>query len=104
MAEVAARTPARDAAERAFERELSDAMLGGPRQPNRTAFVAADTPDLGEVLKRCYLEGRPVMLVYADGRELLIDHDGLLMSMRLHVIRPSRGRLESFLARFMRLR
>src|SRR4051812_23176206 len=75
MAPVAGRTPADDLAERAFERELSDAMAGRPRWPEGAAFVSADVPELASVISRYGREGRPVVLVYPDGRELLIHFD-----------------------------
>jgi hypothetical protein len=58
----------------AAERVL--AYLGDPeleaRYPNHTHFVAADNPQHEQMANEALLEGHPVVIVYPDGRELLI--------------------------------
>ena len=51
------------------------ALLSSPEfdaYPNRTHFIAADNPHQDEMATEALLEGDPVLLVYSDGRELLI--------------------------------
>jgi hypothetical protein len=51
---------------------IDTTIAGGPRYPEGTVFVPADTPDLPTVLRR-YRESRaPVIVVYEDGHEELI--------------------------------
>jgi hypothetical protein len=40
--------------------------------PNGAAFVAADLPDLGDILARYARERSPVVLVYPDGEERIL--------------------------------
>jgi hypothetical protein len=40
--------------------------------PNRMHLIAADNPRHDEMATRALLEGKAVLLVYSDGRELLI--------------------------------
>jgi hypothetical protein len=42
------------------------------RYPNGVHFVAADHPDHGEMTGNALAEGAPVILVFPDGNELLI--------------------------------
>jgi hypothetical protein len=42
------------------------------RYPDRTHFISADNPDQGEMATRALFEGDPVVIVYADGHELLV--------------------------------
>jgi hypothetical protein len=42
------------------------------RYPNRTHFIAADGPQHDRMATEVLREGNPVVLVYPDGRELLI--------------------------------
>ena len=48
------------------------------RYPNHTHFIAADNPQHDQMATRVLREGNPVVLVYPDGRELLIrpEQDG----------------------------
>ena len=48
------------------EPELAD------RYPDRTHFISAPNPVQGEMATRALFAGDPVVLVYRDGRELLI--------------------------------
>jgi hypothetical protein len=56
--------------------ERSFAYLGDPeleaRYPNHTHFIGADNPQHARMATRALLEGHPVVLMYPDGRELLI--------------------------------
>jgi hypothetical protein len=53
------------------------AYLGNPElealYPNRTCFVGGDNPQHAQMATRALLEGHPVVIVYPDGHELLID-------------------------------
>jgi len=40
--------------------------------PNNAVFVPADHPDFGHMLGDSLLEDKPIVVVYADGRERLI--------------------------------
>src|SRR4051794_1659402 len=42
------------------------------RYPDRTHFIPADNPRHGEMATRALFSGDPVVLVYPDGRELLL--------------------------------
>jgi len=44
----------------------------GARYPDHTHFVAADNPKHDQMATEVLREGNPVVLVYPDGRELLI--------------------------------
>lgn len=63
-----------DALDIAVERSI--AYLGNPeleaRYPNHTHFVGADNPRHAQMATEALLEGDPVVIVYPDGRELLI--------------------------------
>jgi hypothetical protein len=62
-----------DKGDAAFQRLL--ALVDSPEfdtYPNRTHFIAADNPRHDQMATRALLEGEPVLLVYNDGRELLI--------------------------------
>jgi len=53
------------------------AYLGDPeleaRYPNRTLFVGGDNPRYAQMATDGLREGHPVVIVYPDGHELLID-------------------------------
>jgi hypothetical protein len=40
--------------------------------PNNSSFIPADHPDFGAMIGRRLREDRPIVVVYADGRERLI--------------------------------
>jgi MYXO-CTERM domain-containing protein len=42
------------------------------RYPDRAHFISADHPRQGEMATRALFSGDPVVLVYPDGRELLV--------------------------------
>lgn len=42
------------------------------RYPNRAHFISADNPHQGEMATRALFEGDPVVIVYPDGHELLV--------------------------------
>lgn len=42
------------------------------RYPNRAHFISADNPRQGEMATRALFEGDPVVIVYPDGHELLV--------------------------------
>jgi hypothetical protein len=68
------RTPGSEMASKRFDAAIDDAIEERPdRYPNRSAFVGADIPNLGQSLARYALEGRPVVLVYPDGAERIIE-------------------------------
>lgn len=48
------------------------AVEGRSPYPDGAAFVAADLPNLGDVLADYARERRPVVLVYADGEERML--------------------------------
>jgi hypothetical protein len=50
---------------------LIAATLDPDRYPDGTAFVPADAEDVQSMLSRNFEEGRPVALVYPDGREVV---------------------------------
>ena len=56
------------AAER-FRLATDLALEGKSPYPNEAVFVAADLPELGELVARHARERRPVVLVYPDGDE-----------------------------------
>lgn len=43
------------------------------RYPNRSHFIAADHPEHGAMARRALGEGDPIVLVFPDGYELLIE-------------------------------
>ena len=59
------------AAER-FKLATELAIDGKSPYPDGAAFVAADIPDLGEIVARHARERRPVVLVYPDGEERVL--------------------------------
>jgi len=61
-----------DATELAFDR-ITELMLADEIDiPNRAVFVPADLPGFGEVMKRRLAEDRPIVVIYPDGTERLI--------------------------------
>jgi hypothetical protein len=40
--------------------------------PNDVSFIAADLPGFGEAMAEALLEGKPIVVVFPDGRERLI--------------------------------
>lgn len=74
MATVTRRTPGSELASKRFDAAIDDAIEERPdRYPNGSAFVGADVPYLGQSLARYVREGRPVVLVYPDGAERIIE-------------------------------
>jgi hypothetical protein len=73
-----AKTMTRDAtSDPAFERVLAtidDEELAA-RYPSPVHFVSANNPDQGQIAIRALCEGDPVVIVYADGHELLVRLD-----------------------------
>ena len=68
------RPPGCELASKRFDAAIEDAIEERPdRYPNRSAFVGADLPDLGQTLARYAREWRPVVLVYPDGAERIIE-------------------------------
>jgi hypothetical protein len=68
------RTLGSELASKRFDAAIDDAIEERPdRYPNGSAFVGADVPYLGESLARYAREGRPVVLVYPDGVERIIE-------------------------------
>jgi len=45
------------------------------RYPNRTHFIEIENPEHDRMATRTLLRGDPVVLIYPDGSELLIDPD-----------------------------
>ncbi|HEU4706391.1 MAG TPA: hypothetical protein VFS64_04295 [Solirubrobacterales bacterium] len=64
-----------DALDIAVERCI--AYLGDPeleaRYPNRTCFIGGDNPLYAQMATGALREERPVVIVYPDGQELLIE-------------------------------
>jgi hypothetical protein len=73
------------------DEELAD------RYPDRAHFIAAGNPDQGQLATRALFAGDPVVIVYADGREVLMrpEHVGGLAALFLvaaaFLIRLRRG-------------
>jgi hypothetical protein len=42
------------------------------RYPNRAHFISAENPHQGEMATRALFEGDPVVIIYPDGHELLV--------------------------------
>jgi hypothetical protein len=42
------------------------------RYPDRTHFIAANSPDQGQLATRALFAGDPVAIIYPDGREVLM--------------------------------
>jgi hypothetical protein len=83
------RTPAR----RAMDERFSDVVTSvDARYPDRTAFVAADTPGLATVLARNLDEHRTTAIVHDDGSEVLIEPPklGRVAAMVLGLVLRSR--------------
>jgi hypothetical protein len=45
------------------------------RYPNRTHFIEIENPEHDQMATKTLLRGDPVVLIYPDGSELLIDPD-----------------------------
>ncbi|HEX2393220.1 MAG TPA: hypothetical protein VHI77_09905 [Solirubrobacterales bacterium] len=43
------------------------------RYPNRVHFIAADGPEYAERVRRAFAEGHPVVLVFPNGDEVVIE-------------------------------
>lgn len=70
----AKRPPGCELASARFDAAIDDAIEERPdRYPNGSVFMGADLSDLGEALARNIREGRPVVLVYPDGAERIIE-------------------------------
>jgi hypothetical protein len=70
----AKRPPGCELASARFDAAIDDAIEERPeRYPNGSVFVGADLPGLGRALARDIREGRPVVLVYPDGMERIIE-------------------------------
>jgi hypothetical protein len=68
------RTPGSELASRRFDAAIEDAIAERPSQyPNGASFVGADLPGLGAILAEYAREERPVVLVYPDGSERIIE-------------------------------
>ncbi len=68
------RTPGSVLASERFDAAIDEAIEGRPdRYPNGSEFVGADVPWLGKVIAESAREGRPVVLVYPDGAERIIE-------------------------------
>lgn len=52
-----------------------DDLALASRYPDRAHFISTDSPEQGEMATRALFAGEPVVLVYPDGRELLITPD-----------------------------
>ncbi len=57
------------------------------RYPNRAHFISAENPDQGEMATQALFAGDPVVIVYPDGRELLVrpEHVGGIVALCLFV-------------------
>jgi len=66
-----------DLAVERFRLAIELAIEGRSPYPDGAAFVAADLPNLGEVLARYARERRPVVLIYPDGEERILISDRL---------------------------
>jgi hypothetical protein len=61
------------------------------RYPNRVHFIAADSPWHGESVHRAFSEGHPVVLVFPNGDEVVIEPGENGIPARVEV-RDSAGR------------
>ncbi|HEX5526290.1 MAG TPA: hypothetical protein VFX44_03705 [Solirubrobacterales bacterium] len=71
MAEIVNYIDKEDAASRRFAALMSSPELD--TYPSPMHLIAADNPRLAEMATRALLDGDAVLLVYEDGRELLIN-------------------------------
>ena len=71
-----------------FRRAVASEVAGKPLHRSGTAYVRADLPELGQVLRRYEGAGRAVVLVYEDGTERVIDgrEDRVRQILRLAAI------------------
>jgi hypothetical protein len=75
---------------------ISDDDLAA-RYPERAHFISAGDPHQGEMATRALFAGDPVVIVYADGHELLIRPDqarglaGFFLVLAAFFLRRSRG-------------
>jgi hypothetical protein len=63
-------TPATDLA---FDRVAELIVADEIDVPNRSVFIPADIPDFGSVMRRALLEERPIVVIYPDGCERVIE-------------------------------
>ena len=59
------------ATEIAFDRIKEEIARPSPRYPNSTVLVPADVPGFELLVARAATEGKPVAVIFADGREVL---------------------------------
>lgn len=68
------RTPGSILASERFDAAIEDGLAERPaRYPHGATFVGADIPGLGKILARSAREGQPVVLVYPDGEERVLE-------------------------------
>jgi len=60
------------ATEIAFDRLIELVLSDEPEYPNDTVFIPADAPAFGEMMLKELGVDRPIVVVFADGRERLI--------------------------------
>jgi hypothetical protein len=70
-ASASRRTPAFDAASRAFDVALDAAIAGAASEPTRTVFLPADLPDLAERLRFHRGHDDHIVLVFGDGERVV---------------------------------
>lgn len=71
MATMAEPSPTTEGLGRIAERFRDPAALADC-YPDGATFIAADLPDFGRVLHRAILEREPIVVVYPDGRERVV--------------------------------
>jgi hypothetical protein len=59
----------------ASEKMIAASIQEDERYPDHSAFVAADLPDFGKVVRRSLDDGLNVVIVFPDGSELLIPQE-----------------------------
>jgi hypothetical protein len=68
---------------------LVNAALDPERYPDGTAFIPADAEDLEVMLEGSLAERRPVAIVYADGREVVVTPESLALASFVIVLARS---------------
>lgn len=63
-------TPATDLA---FDRVAELIVADEIDVPNRSVFIPADIPAFGSVMKSALLEDKPIVVIYPDGYERVIE-------------------------------
>jgi hypothetical protein len=66
-----------DATELAFDRVTALMLAEEIDLPNGSVFVPADLPTFETIMDRHLAENRPIVVIYPDGSEQLVEPNGL---------------------------